>query len=252
MPPRRRRHAVVPSALHGWPHHPCAVFFRPPLRGQARSVPSLRLPYVTDRGVHVRYSTMRRVLTTALTVGVLGLLPSTALAHESYEVQRGDTLSEIADQFELPDGAWRAIARDNPDAIDDPDLIVPGLQLQVPTTPAGLDLDSLPPVGGTTPADDAAPATSESSTQSSESTSADGSTWERLAQCESGGDWSHDGQFDGGLQFHPDTWTAFGGDEYAPYAHQASKSQQIAIAERVLAQQGWDAWPACSSSLGLR
>lgn len=81
-----------------------------------------------------------------------------------------------------------------------------------------------------------------------------GSVWDRLAQCESGGNWSINtsNAYSGGLQFHPQTWNAHGGGQYAPYAYQASREQQIAIAEKVLASQGWGAWPACSRKLGLR
>lgn len=80
------------------------------------------------------------------------------------------------------------------------------------------------------------------------------SVWDRLAQCESGGDWAIDtgNGFSGGLQFHPGTWRASGGEEFAPLAHQATREQQIAVAERVLDEQGWGAWPACSRQLGLR
>jgi resuscitation-promoting factor RpfA len=81
----------------------------------------------------------------------------------------------------------------------------------------------------------------------------DPKAWDRLARCESGGNWrSNVGTFDGGLQFLPTTWRSFGGTQYAPYAYQATREQQIAIAERVLASQGWRAWPACSRKLGLR
>jgi hypothetical protein len=82
---------------------------------------------------------------------------------------------------------------------------------------------------------------------------ADRSVWDRLARCESGGNWaSNVGALDGGLQFHPRTWRAYGGTQYAPSANRATREQQIAIAERVLAGQGWRAWPACSRKLGLR
>lgn len=82
---------------------------------------------------------------------------------------------------------------------------------------------------------------------------AHGSVWDALAQCESGGDWSIDtgNGFSGGLQFHPQTWTAHGGGQYAPTAGQATREQQIAVAEKVQASQGWGAWPACSAQLGL-
>jgi resuscitation-promoting factor RpfA len=77
------------------------------------------------------------------------------------------------------------------------------------------------------------------------------SKWERIAQCESGGNWNiatGNGYY-GGLQFSPRTWKAFGG---TGMPHRASKGQQIAVAERILAKQGWKAWPACSKKLGYR
>jgi nucleoid-associated protein YgaU len=76
------------------------------------------------------------------------------------------------------------------------------------------------------------------------------STWDAIAQCESSGNWSIDtgNGYYGGLQFSLSTWHAFGG---AGNPANASKSTQIAIAEKVLASQGWGAWPACSARLGL-
>lgn len=78
--------------------------------------------------------------------------------------------------------------------------------------------------------------------------------WAALASCESGQNWSYNGGsgFDGGLQFHPGTWSAYRLPGYPAYAYQASAAQQVAVAERVLATQGWSAWPACSAKLGLR
>jgi resuscitation-promoting factor RpfA len=78
-------------------------------------------------------------------------------------------------------------------------------------------------------------------------------TWNRLAECESGGNWSINtgNGYYGGLQFAQGTWRAFGGTKYAPRADLASKSQQILTAEKVLRVQGWGAWPACSRKLGL-
>jgi Transglycosylase-like domain/Peptidase family M23 len=80
------------------------------------------------------------------------------------------------------------------------------------------------------------------------------SVWDALAQCEASGDWAlNDGSgFYGGLQFTPETWRANGGTAFAPFANQATREQQIAIAERVLQTQGWIAWPVCSQKLGLR
>ncbi|MEU9185282.1 transglycosylase family protein [Streptomyces sp. NPDC048484] len=77
------------------------------------------------------------------------------------------------------------------------------------------------------------------------------SEWDTVAQCESGGNWSintGNGYF-GGLQFSPSTWAAYGGNSYASSADQASKSQQIAVAEKVLASQGKGAWPSCGVGL---
>ena len=69
--------------------------------------------------------------------------------------------------------------------------------------------------------------------------------WDAIAMCESGQRWHLDSTYDGGLQFHPDTWLAYGGGQYARYAWQASREQQIAIAEKVLEGQGPGAWPNC-------
>jgi hypothetical protein len=82
---------------------------------------------------------------------------------------------------------------------------------------------------------------------------ASGTTWDRLARCESGGNWSINtgNGYYGGLQFSPSTWRGFGGGQYASSAHRASRAEQIAVAERVLSSQGWGAWPACSRKLGL-
>ncbi|MBB0970005.1 DUF3235 domain-containing protein [Dietzia aerolata] len=79
------------------------------------------------------------------------------------------------------------------------------------------------------------------------------SDWDRLAQCESGGNWAINtgNGYQGGLQFSPSTWAAYGGTQFAPTANQATREQQIAIAEKTLAGQGWGAWPACSAKLGL-
>lgn len=76
------------------------------------------------------------------------------------------------------------------------------------------------------------------------------STWDRLADCEASGDWSANtgNGYQGGLQFSPSTWKAHGGQGAA---HEASREQQIVVAEKVLAAQGWAAWPACSKRLGL-
>ncbi|MFF0277901.1 transglycosylase family protein [Streptomyces sp. NPDC094447] len=77
------------------------------------------------------------------------------------------------------------------------------------------------------------------------------SEWDRVAACESGGNWSINtgNGYYGGLQFSASTWAAYGGTAYASTADQASKSQQIAVAEKVLAGQGKGAWPSCGVGL---
>jgi len=79
---------------------------------------------------------------------------------------------------------------------------------------------------------------------------ASGSTWDALAQCESGGNWAINtgNGYYGGLQFTLGTWQANGGTGNPA---SAGRGAQIAVAERVLASQGWGAWPACSAKLGL-
>jgi resuscitation-promoting factor RpfA len=77
--------------------------------------------------------------------------------------------------------------------------------------------------------------------------------WDRVAKCESGGNWkinTGNGYY-GGVQFAASTWNAHGGRTYADQAHQATKAEQIAIARRVLAGQGAGAWPTCGRRAGL-
>ena len=75
--------------------------------------------------------------------------------------------------------------------------------------------------------------------------------WDQVARCESGGNWAINtgNGYQGGLQFSPSTWSGHGGGEYAPSAHLATKEEQIAVAERVLAGQGKGAWPSCGGPL---
>ncbi|MEU6393759.1 transglycosylase family protein [Streptomyces sp. NPDC046939] len=77
--------------------------------------------------------------------------------------------------------------------------------------------------------------------------------WSCLAECESGGRWDANtgNSFYGGLQFTQSTWEAYGGLKYAPRADLASRAEQIAVAEKVLDDQGWGAWPACSKQYRL-
>ena len=80
---------------------------------------------------------------------------------------------------------------------------------------------------------------------------ASGSTWDALAQCESGGNWAINtgNGYYGGLQFNLGTWRAYGG---TGYPHENSRETQIAVATRLHAERGFNPWPACADKLGLR
>ena len=188
---------------------------------------------------------MKRAAVTAVvgTVGVVGL-GQAAGAHESstYVVKPGDTLSRIAPSN------WRAVAAFND--IANADLIFPGqvIRLDVPASSdvpvysgAEAETEAAPPAATEpAPAPHAAPVSE-----------AGGGVWDRLAECESGGNWSistGNGYY-GGLQFSQGSWQAAGGSGNPA---NASREEQIRVAENLLAQQGWGAWPACSSKLGLR
>jgi hypothetical protein len=82
---------------------------------------------------------------------------------------------------------------------------------------------------------------------------ADGATWDSVAECETGGAWSANhgyGEY-GGLRLSQTDWESYGGLDYAPSPDQASRQQQIAVAERILADQGVAAWPTCGPLVGL-
>jgi hypothetical protein len=85
-----------------------------------------------------------------------------------------------------------------------------------------------------------------------EAQAAGGGVWDRIAQCESGGNWhinTGNGYY-GGLQFSAGTWRSYGGGNYAPTADRASREQQIAIATKVQHASGWGAWPVCARRAG--
>ena len=84
-----------------------------------------------------------------------------------------------------------------------------------------------------------------------QATAATDGEWDQVARCESGGNWginTGNGYY-GGVQFAAGTWASHGGGEYAPSAQLATREQQIAVAERVLATQGRGAWPVCGGPL---
>jgi hypothetical protein len=81
----------------------------------------------------------------------------------------------------------------------------------------------------------------------------DDATWDRLAMCESSGNWAADtgNGYYGGLQFSLATWQGYDGTEFAAYPHEATREEQITVAERLYARRGFQPWPACRAKLGL-
>jgi hypothetical protein len=176
----------------------------------------------------VSRSSLRAFTGATLTAGLV-LASGAAAAADTVEVQPGDTLSAIARSDDRV-SSWQQLAEVND--LSDPDLIFPG------------DLLAVTGSGGGEPAPDPEPTTATA-------TPADAGVWAALAECESSGDWSIDtgNGYYGGLQFLPSSWEAAGG---TGMPHEAPPEEQIRVAENLLEMQGWDAWPACASQLGLR
>ena len=168
------------------------------------------------------------------------------------EVKPGDYLAKIADENRT---TYMRLFDANTQ-IKDPDVIYPGDKLRVPradeqlvsriATQAETEVAATPvskpkpkKQAQTPPTPVAAPVV------------ASGDVWDRIAQCEAGGNWhinTGNGYY-GGLQFTLGSWRAAGG---SGYPHQASSEEQIARGKILQARQGWGAWPACTRKLGLR
>lgn len=190
------------------------------------------------------------------------LLPASASSRGgTYVVKSGDTLSRIAARQGL--GGWRPLYDANP-SVKNPNLIFPGQRLVIPSGSGQVrhrwvsshssSVGHSKRYSTTTHRSSRASTTSTrhrgSSARSSGSVTS-GSVWDRLAQCESGGNWSIStgNGFYGGLQFTQSSWRAAGG---AGSPQHASRSQQIRVAQRLQQMQGWGAWPTCSRKVGLR
>jgi LysM repeat protein len=182
-----------------------------------------------------------------------------AAAHH-YTVHAGDTLSAIAKHEYGKTADWPAIWWANRHQISDPNLISAGARLRLPgSSKVETVLDR---AARAVSAASAAPAAqSPSSVSSAVSTTApavtavpaysgSGVNWYAIANCESGGNWGTNtgNGFYGGLQFSESTWLANGGGQYSSTASGASSSEQIAVANRVLASQGIGAWPVCGAN----
>jgi LysM repeat protein len=199
-----------------------------------------------------------------LMVVTISLHPGAHHVPASYTVHQGDTLSAIAAHTYGSAADWPAIWWANRHQVPNPNMIAAGQRLRLPTsghvsariaraaqaaipappTPApvptqaqAVSVPQADPAAATTPVSTASPASS------------GGANWSAIAACESGGNWGANtgNGFYGGLQFTEQTWLAYGGGQYAPSANQASESQQIAVAQRVLAGQGIGAWPVCGA-----
>jgi LysM repeat protein len=165
------------------------------------------------------------------------------------EVQAGDSLSKIAKAHQTT----YVRLYDANTQIAHPDVIHPGEDLRVPESDEKLASRPLPGAAVVSSAQTTKykKRTTVRSAPAPQTAAVNGGVWDRLAQCESGGNWSINtgNGYHGGLQFSQSSWRAVGG---SGVASQASKSEQIARAEMLKARQGWGAWPACSAKLGLR
>jgi LysM repeat protein len=218
----------------------------------------VRLSVVTGLGATVLVSAFALPATAepvdAVHRGQTKIVPAqSAQKRKKITVKRGDTLRRIARKAKL--SSWRPIWDLN-EKLTHPNLIYPGQKLVLPAKGEKVKHRPLPAPAVTrvvflervaAPVPSSRPST----VTRSAAAPAGGSVWDRLAQCESGGNWSINtgNGYSGGLQFAAGTWRAHGG---TGSAHNASRAEQIRVAERVRASQGWGAWPACSARLGLR
>ena len=178
-----------------------------------------------------------------------------------YTVKPGDTLSKVAHDVYGSQADWPALWWANRHKVANPDAIVVGQRLRLTTwhpRKAWIERAAMAASTPVAPVASAASAQTPSSlpvatsypSSSGGSYSGGGVNWNAIAACESGGNWSTNtgNGFSGGLQFSQGTWDAYGGGQYSSTAAGASRSQQIAVAQRVLAGQGIGAWPVCGAN----
>ena len=172
-----------------------------------------------------------------------------------YTVRPGDTLSDIARQEYGSRADWPALWWTNRHQIGNPDAIAAGQKLRLSIWHPHKSWVRRAAMAAAGPS--LAPASMQSQTPSSLPVAATsypatsgGVNWSAIAACESGGNWSTNtgNGFSGGLQFSQGTWDSYGGGQYSSSAAGASESQQIAVAQRVLAGQGIGAWPVCGAN----
>lgn len=208
---------------------------------------------------------MRSIALSAVAlVGAILLGSGTNVAHAASQtetntvsknvtINQGDSLSSIAET----NGSTIQRLFDANTSIENPDLIYPGKEIRIPSKDEKLATRPFPaaaPVAVEVPETPQAPAVSSAATTRSTSNApavAGGSVWDQLAACESGGNWAINtgNGFYGGLQFTLSSWQAVGG---TGMPNEASREEQIMRGQMLQAIQGWGAWPACTSKLGLR
>jgi hypothetical protein len=193
-------------------------------------------------------------LAKAAIAATISLHPAAAhQAHQApahYTVKAGDTLSGIARHEYGSAHAWPALWWVNRHKVHNPQMIRVGQRLALSSwhpRKAWLDRAAMAAIPAPAPAP---PAGAASTGTWSAPAPSGGVNWSAVAACESGGNWGINtgNGFYGGLQFTEGTWLANGGGQYAPSANLASPSEQIAVAERVLASQGIGAWPVCGAN----
>lgn len=172
------------------------------------------------------------------------------------EIQPGDYLAKIGEAHQT---TYMRLYEANTNIVN-PDLIYPGDTVRIPAADEVLAPRELPK-GVTAPVNEiyaapapqavAAPASQQRQTTAYTSPDGDLGVWDRLAQCEAGGNWAINtgSGYYGGLQFTLSSWRAVGG---AGYPNEASREEQIARGQMLQARQGWGAWPACTAKLGIR
>ena len=193
----------------------------------------------------------------ALMAVTISLHPGTHHVPASYTVQQGDSLSAIAAHTYGKAADWPAVWWVNRHQVANPNLIAAGQRLRLPASgqvpewmarAAQAAIPTPPPAPAAVSVTQASPSAA-ASVSTAAPASSGGANWSAIAACESGGNWSAStgNGFYGGLQFTEQTWLGYGGGQYASSANQATKAQQIAVAERVLAGQGIGAWPTCGA-----
>ena len=187
----------------------------------------------------------------ALPVLVLDNLPATASPPDGREASAAPTEADGEDSSTT---AWELETTTTLEASTTtvaPTTTAAPATTEAPATTDGAQAQALAAPAPTAPPTTAAPAPPTTQAAPRPGDPDDPATWDRLARCESGGNWSlsSGNGYYGGLQFSLATWRDVGG---AGYPHQATKAEQIKRGKILQARYGWGQWPRCSSELGYR